>query len=55
MLTYILYIKTEAMDDFQVFTEGDDAHINHWIKYITLKYPHASYNVQVVHDDGVQK
>ena len=55
MLTYTLYIKTDSMDDFQVFTEGDDAHIDYWIKYITRKYPHASYQVQVIHDDGVRQ
>jgi len=55
MLTYALYIKTPSMDDFQIFTEGNDAHIEHWIKYITRKYPHASYQVQVIQDDGVRQ
>jgi hypothetical protein len=54
-MTYILYIKTETSNGFRVFTEGDDKHIDHWIKYITRKYPHASYKVQVVRPDGGEK
>lgn len=47
MNTYTLYIKTPYMEDFKVFTSGDDAHIDTWLRYVSRKYPHTSYYTQL--------